>query len=137
MPFDYATGGTIQALTTSTTTTTGQWWTSTNLVGTPTRGLALTFNLLYAATSATLGTAQCTIQASDDGTNNIRTVGVYYPTATTDTASTALSTGLSVEQTINVSSPRQGYLRACLGLYGASPGHNAVWSVKIGESNPA
>lgn len=135
MAFDSA--GQVLALTTATTTTTGQWWTSTQLVGTPTRGLPLTLNLLLAATSATLGTASVFIQASDDGSNNIHTVGSFYPTAITDATATAIGTGNSFEQTITVSSPRQGYLRAVIALSGASPGYTAVATVRIGSSNPA
>ena len=136
MPFDASSGGTISALATATTTTTSQWWTSTNQVGTPSRGLPLTLNLLLSATSATLGTASVFIQSSEDGTNNIRIMGTFA-SATTDATATAIGTGNSFERTITVVSQRQGYLRAVLALSGASPGYTAVWSVKVGASNPA
>jgi hypothetical protein len=126
----------IQSQITSTTNATSQWFTTTFLVGTPARGLPLTLNLLYAATSAALGTANCIIQASGDGTNGIVTIG-QFPQVITNATGTALSTTTGVEYTLNASSPRQGYIRAILQLTGASPGHNAVWSVKIGSSNPA
>ncbi len=126
----------VQALTTSTTTVTGQWLTTTQLVGTPTRGLPFTLNLLYAATSAALGTANCIIQSSLDGTSGIVTIA-QFPQTITDATATALSTTTGVEFTATGSSPRQGYLRAVLQLSGANPGHNAVWGVKIGSSNPA
>lgn len=126
----------VMALTTAAATTTGQWWTSTQLVGTPTRGLPLTLLQRYAATSAALGTANFIVQASDDGTNNIRTVGQFLQLIT-DATSTAIGTGTGSEQTINVSSPRQGYLRGIVQLTGANPGHTWVGTLKIGTANPA
>jgi len=126
----------VQAETTSTTTTTGQWFTSTNLTGTPGRGIDLTLNMLFAATSAALGTANAIIQASPDGSTDIVTVG-QFKQQVSDATATAIATGIGYENTITVTSMRRGYLRAVLQLSGASPGYTAVWSVKEGSSNAA